>query len=333
MRQTICSVADVRQKIEAGRKLLLAGDEEALRQLPKGDWIAGTIPYFISHEQGGMVSREMIFATDITDIVTSIEIVTYDADALARVYSEGPKHGFSFIVLPAASKTHLSFALNGPNYKDFGIRPLIGWVAGVHLSDLGKKTPKVVNGQTGEMLEDAALVLQAQLPEGKVAEIGIVNLFEQGDGDILTFNADGFSAKDVMVNGEKRNFAAYIVKNKLDTKLPLVADYYGAMVNISFQDVDEVEGQVKFYAPVFTGIRYKHARPVADYVKVFNDRLSKECAIDSNRVAFSCNCILNYLYSELEGKKTDPFTGPVTFGEIAYQLLNQTLVYLEVMDV
>ena len=333
MRQTICSVADVRQKIEAGRKLLLAGDEEALRQLPKGEWIAGTIPYFISSEQGGMVSRDMIFATDITDVVTSVDTVTYDANALAKVYSEGPKHGFSFIILPAASKTHLSFALNGPNYKDFGVRPLIGWVAGVHLSDLGKKTPKVVNGQTGEMLEDAALVLQAQLPENKVAEIGIVNLFEQGDGDILTFNADGFSAKDVMVNGEKRNFAAYIVKNKLDTKLPLVADYYGAMVNISFQDVDEVEGQVKFYAPVFTGIRYKHARPVADYVKVFNDRLSKECSIDSNRVVFSCNCILNYLYSELEGKKTDPFTGPVTFGEIAYQLLNQTLVYLEVMDV
>jgi hypothetical protein len=333
MRQTISSVADIKQKIEAGRKLLLAGDEEVLRQLPKGDWIAGTIPYFISSDQGGMVSRELICATDITDMVTSIEIVAYDQNSLARVYAEGPKHGFSFIILPAASKTHLSFALNGPNYKDFGVRPLIGWVAGVHLSDLGKKTPKVINGQTGDVIEEGALVLQAQLPEGKVAEIGIVNLFEQGDGDILTFNADGFAAKDVMVNGEKRNFAAYIVKNKLDTKLPLVADYYGAMVNISFQDVDEVEGQVKFYAPVFSGIRYKHARPVADYVKVFNDRLSKECSIDSERVAFSCNCILNYLYSELEGKKTDPFTGPVTFGEIAYQLLNQTLVYLEIMDV
>ena len=333
MQQTISTVAEITKKIEAGRKLLLAGDEDALRQLPKGDWIAGTIPYFISGEEGGMVSREMICSTDISDYVTDIEIATYDANSLARVYSEGPKHGFSFIIIPASSQTHLSFALNGPNYKDFGIRPLIGWVAGVHLSDLGKKTPKVVNGRTGEVLEDAALVLQAQLPLNKVAEIGIVNLFEQGEGDILTFSADGFAAKDVMVNGEKRNFAAYIVKNKLDTKLPLVADYYGALVNISFQDVDEVEGQVKFYAPVFTGIRYKHARPVLDYVKEFNLRLTKEGAIESNQVVFSCNCILNYLYSELEGKKTDPFVGPVTFGEIAYQLLNQTLVYLEIMDV
>uniref|UniRef100_I2PY93 Uncharacterized protein n=1 Tax=Desulfovibrio sp. U5L TaxID=596152 RepID=I2PY93_9BACT len=333
MRQTISTVADVKQMIEAGRKLLLAGDEDALSQLPKGDWIAGTIPYFISSDQGGMVSRDMICTTDITDLVASIDIVAYDQNSLARVYAEGPKHGFSFIIIPAFSKAHRSFALNAPNYKDFGVRPLIGWVAGVHLGDLGKKSPKVMNGRTGDTLEEGALVLQAMLPEGKVAEIGIINLFEQGDGDILTFTSDDFSAKDVMVNGEKRNLAAYIVKNKLDTKLPLVADYYGALVNISVQDVDEVEGQVKFYAPVFTGIRYKHAKPVADYVKVFNDRLSKECAVDSNRVAFSCNCILNYLYSELEGKKTDPFTGPVTFGEIAYQLLNQTLVYLEIMDV
>jgi hypothetical protein len=333
MRQTISTVADVKKQIEAGRKLLLAGDEDALRQLPKGDWLAGTIPYFISGDQGGMVSRDMICATDITDVVTSFEIVAYDQNNLARVYSEGPAHGFSFILIPAASKTHLSFALNAPNYKDFGVRPLIGWVAGVHLSDLGKKTPKVINGQNGAVLEEGALVLQAQLPQGKAAEIGIINLFEQGDGDILTFNTDDFAAKDVMVNGERRNLSAYIVKNKLDTKLPLVADYYGALVNISFQDVDEVEGMVKFYAPVFSGIRYKHARPVADYVKSFNEQLSKECDIDPQRLVFSCNCILNYLYSELEGKKTEPFTGPVTFGEIAYQLLNQTLVYLEIVDV
>ena len=47
---------------------------------------------------------------------------------------------------------------------------------------------------------------------------------------------------------------------------------------------------------------------------------------------FSCNCILNYLYSELEGKKTGGITGPITFGEIAYQLLNQTMVYLTIED-
>jgi hypothetical protein len=332
MRQEILSIEDAKRKIVDGRKLLLAGDEDALRQLPKGDWIAGTIPYFISHERGGLVSRDLIFATDVTDIVTGMVITQYDQNSLARVYAEGPKHGFSFIVIPATSQTHLSFALNGPNYKSFGVRPLVGWIAGVHLDDLGKRTPKVFNGITGDVVEDGALVLQAELSPKKLAEIGIINLFEQGDGDILTFSEDGFSAKYVMVNGEKTEFAPYLKKMKLDTKLPLVADYYGVMVNISFQGVDEADGTVKFYAPVFSGIRYKHAKPVADYVKSFRECLGKECGADTDQVVFSCNCILNYLYSELENKKTEPFVGPVTFGEIAYQLLNQTLVYLEVKD-
>ena len=47
---------------------------------------------------------------------------------------------------------------------------------------------------------------------------------------------------------------------------------------------------------------------------------------------FSCNCILNYLYGELEGKKIDNISGPITFGEIGYQLLNQTLTFLYIED-
>ena len=59
------------------------------------------------------------------------------------------------------------------------------------------------------------------------------------------------------------------------------------------------------------------------------DSILAHCA---DGVVFSCNCILNYLYSELEGKKTGSFVGPITFGEVAYQLLNQTLVYLKIED-
>jgi hypothetical protein len=51
-----------------------------------------------------------------------------------------------------------------------------------------------------------------------------------------------------------------------------------------------------------------------------------------HQIIFSCNCILNYLYSGLKGKKTAGITGPATFGEIAYQLLNQTMVYLRIID-
>ena len=47
-------------------------------------------------------------------------------------------------------------------------------------------------------------------------------------------------------------------------------------------------------------------------------------------VSFSCNCILNFLFGELEGQKIGDLHGPVTFGEIGYQLLNQTLVVLRI---
>jgi len=333
MRQDLVSIAEATKLIDAGNILILAGDETALRKLSKGKWIGGTIPYFICRGDGGQVSREKVFVTDISTVVQGVEIVQHGADSLARVYSEGPENGFSFVIIPALSKAHLAFALNAPSYKDFGVRPLIGWISGVHLDDLGKDTPKVFNGLTGAAIEEGALVLQASVLEGKTAEVGIINIFEQGDGDILTFSSDGFSTKDVLVNGERKNFAAYILKNKLDTKLPLVADYYGALVNISFQGIDEAEGEVKFYAPVFKGIRYKHAKPVADYGIAFQSRLESQSHLTEENIVFSCNCILNYLYSELEGKATSPFVGPITFGEIAYQLLNQTLVFLEVHDV
>ena len=330
MQQNTFSIAEVEKAIQDGRTLLIAGDESLLKTLPQGKWVGGTIPYFVSPDKGGEVSKEQVFVTDISEVVSSVSVSVYTQDTLGKVYTDEEGSGFSFIIVPAASGVHASFAVNAPNYKDFGSRPLIGWVSGVHLDDLGKITPKVFDGTTGGAYEQEAVVMHVMLPAGKNADVGIINLFEQGEGDVLTFTTDGFSVTEVMVNGVKENFADYITRNNLDTKLPLVADYYGAMVNISFQSV-ESGGEVKLYAPVFSGIRYKHAQAVSNYGAAFNEQL-KINSPDAKSVAFSCNCILNYLYSGLEGNKTDPFVGPVTFGEIAYQLLNQTLVYLEIHD-
>lgn len=330
MSQKLVTVQEAGDLIAAGNTILVAGDEQLLAQLPKGKWIGGTIPYFISAAKGGLVTQEHLFITDISDIAASASIKIYDADTLGTVYLDGGESGFSFIIIPASSQAHVSFALNGPNYKDFGSQPLVGWISGVHLNDLGNVKPKVVNGETGETFENEAIVMHITLVEGKTADVGIINIFEQGDGDSLTFNQDAFSSKDVMVNGVKENFVDYIEKNALDTKLPLVADYYGALINTSFQGVTAEEG-VSFYAPVFSGVRYKHAKAIDDYAAAFQKQLV-ENDVTGKRISFSCNCILNYLYSNLEGKKTDPFVGPITFGEIAYQLLNQTLVYIDISD-
>ena len=159
--------------------------------------------------------------------------------------------------------------------------------------------------------------MHVKLPADKFAEIDIINLFEQGEGDVIEFPESGFQVGDALINGQKQNFADYVLKNQLDTRLPLVADYNGAMVNISLQSIDEEQKLVNFYAPVFSGVNYKQAAPVNDYIKAFTKLLPEE---GLNEKLFSCNCILNYLYSELEGKKTGNLTGPITFGEIAYQL-------------
>jgi hypothetical protein len=142
-------------------------------------------------------------------------------------------------------------------------------------------------------------------------------IFSNKGGDIITFPEDGFSAGDVMVNGGKRNLVDYLLEKNADTCLPLVADYCGAMINISFQGLDQTKKIVDFYAPV------------NDYVSAFEQLMPKD---NVDRIAFSCNCILNYLYSNLEGKHTGGVTGPITFGEIAYQLLNQTLAYITIGD-
>ena len=321
-------VIEVKAKITRGEKLVLAGDEKLLQMLPAGNWIGGSIPYFMT-EQGGLVTRQKIYVTELPETVTAIAIKEYDPATLSNVYSDTAENGFSIIIMPGSSKTLFEFALRAPQYKNFGHRPLIGWIAGVHLDDLGKIAPQVFNGQSRASLEDKAVVLHATLPPTQVAEIGYLNIFEQGQGDTITFPEDGFRAREACINGVTTNFAQYVTRNHLDTRLPLVADYFGSMVNVSFQGMDIAKQEVQFYAPVFAGISYKHARPIQDYFQQFMEKLN------SNSIAhpvFSCNCILNYLYSNLEGKRTGHITGPTTFGEVVYQLLNQTMSYLTIAD-
>lgn len=316
---------EVKQMITMGKKLVLAADEELLRDMPEGHWIGGTIPYFMT-EKGGCMSREKVYVTEIPSYGGKTVIRTFNERSINDIYKDAPENGFSIIIVPAASSLHLSFAMEAPQYRNFAVSPLIGWVSGVFLDDIGKIKPKVFFGEKGKMLEDQAVVMQVSLPDNMYADIDIVNIFEQGEGDIITFPGTGFSTTVAMINGRETNFAQYLTEKGIDTRLPLVANYAGAMVNISFQKINTAEGVVDFYAPVFAGIEYRHAKPVADYVNAFISKMPE----DSGNILFSCNCILNYLYSELEGKKTGGITGPITFGEIAYQLLNQTLVYLSI---
>ncbi|NUN07131.1 MAG: hypothetical protein HUU57_15405 [Bdellovibrio sp.] len=306
---------------------MLAGDEHLLRQLPKGKWIGGTIPYFMS-EVGGVLTHDQIQVTDLPEYIKDVRVKTYAEHRLEEIPKDYDVNGVSFVIIPAFTNVHQSFAKNCSSYKGIFDSPLIGWITGIDLKDVGAERPKVFNGTTGESFDSEALVMHVKLPANKVGKVNILNLFKQGNGDVIRFVNVGFEVKDCYVNGDKTNFAEYLARKKIDTQLPLVANYMGAMINVSFQSVDSGSKKVSLYAPVFPDVDYVIADPVENYENAFLAELKKS-PMDPT---FSCNCILNYLYANLEGKKTGHIVGPITFGEVAYMLLNQTMVYLTFED-
>lgn len=325
--KTLFTIKEASEMINKGLPLLIAGDETQLKQLPKGQWIAGTIPYFMS-EEGGVLTHDKVNVVQLPDYIRESKIKFYSAAELPNIPKDYSANGVSFIVIPGFSETHQTFAKDCSTWPGLFDRPLTGWITGFDLKDLGKVSAKTFNGQTGESAENKALVMHVNLPANKVGKLNIINLFKQDNGDTISFENTGFETKDAIINGKKRNFSEYLLEKKVNTQLPLVADYMGAMINVSFQNVDTAAKKVAFYAPVFPGVEYKIATPVGDYEKEFNQELKKT----NTQPVFTCNCILNYLYANLEGKKTGHITGPITFGEIAYMLLNQTMVYISFED-
>lgn len=325
----IFNLDEVKSLIAAGKSLLIAADESLLDQLPNGKWIAGSTPYFVA-ESGGIETSSHLFVSELPSFVTNVEITEYTVDSISQIYNNTPQNGFTAVIIPASSQIHTSFALNAPQYENFALNPLIGWIAGVRLSDIGTIFPTVYWGAATKKSTNTAVAMHVSLPNSHLAELNIINIFKQGSGDIITFPISGFETSKAMVNGKSVDFAQYINQNQLDTRLPLVADYAGAEINISFQSVSKEQNMVKFYAPIFNDVEYKLAAPINNYAQTFAEMVK---TLDNNDVYFSCNCILNYVYGELNGKKTGNFIGPITFGEIAYQLLNQTLCYLTIKNI
>lgn len=328
MSSQLLSLDEVAKKITSGKPLVLAGEESLLARLPSGNWIGGTIPYFMT-AQGGCVCKDRIFATELPAYVQNVRILELGEASLPTMNSGAEAQDVSIIILPANSGVHTSFAVNAPTYDGFATHPVIGWVSGVDLKDIATASPKVFCGNN-RPLTNAAVVLRFRLPETKYADINIINLFTQGTGDVVRFPQSGFAAEDVLVNGKPCNFAEYLTKIGADTKLPLVANYSGASINVSFKSVDKAKRRVEFFAPVWPDVDYKLAAPIRDYVTEFESRLHE---LSPDSIVFSCNCILNYLYGQLEGRQTGGIVGPVTFGEIAYQLLNQTMAHITIGDI
>ena len=221
---------------------------------------------------------------------------------------------------------HQRFALDSPLYEQQFLKSVAGWVAGTHLEEVGQTSPKVYDGTTGAVFRDKGVAMHVALPPTYEARIGIVNIFEPSEGEEIQFPESGFQASECIVAGKRENVVDYMARTGMDVRLPLVSDMFGTKVNVSIRSLDVTGRLVRFFAPVFKGVGYRPAKPVSDY----SARFLAAIPSDVEQSVFSCNCVLNYLHGQLEGRHTGALQGPMTFGEIAYQLLNQTLVQITI---
>jgi len=331
MNNTLTTFEATVEQIQSGRHLIISADESFLERLPKGSWIGGTSPYSMS-AAGGAMQMSKAFVQELSD-VHDFQTKFYGKNEIQNVYVDGPDSGYSVILAPAFTDVIGRFAVEVPTFPQFGQKPLIGWVTGTKLDMLGQHPARVYDGKTGTSATDKAIVAHIQLPKNKFADISTVNIFDVNpDGDVLQFETNGSEVTDVSVNGKTMEFKEYIEKNKIDLRWPLVGQYHGAMVNASFMPTETVASPVKLFAPVFRGVKYQLAKPVGDYSAYLEAFRKKMPQPPKSKIAVTCNCMFNYLYGSLEGKTLDELNGPFVFGEIAYQLFNQTLVYLTVED-
>lgn len=320
------TVEEVIELINRGRILSLAGDERVMSQLPKGKWVGGSTPYFMDEERGKF-EQGLIYVDDFSAFATDHAIENYTSQNIDELSSDHFENGFSFLVIPAFSAVHSYYALHSDEFEGMYDQPVLGWVSGIDLNSEDK--PTVYNGMTGERSSEFAVAMHIQLPPQKMAMLEILNIHSQDpNSPIIEFVEDSFSAEECLIDGVPHNFAQYITDNDVDTQVPITCDYSGAVINVCVKEVNPQSGVVDFYAPVFKGRKYKFAAPLANYAQAFAEKLP----VKHSPVSFSCNCILNFLYGELEGKQAG-FPGPITFGEIGYRLLNQTMTYLEIVDV
>lgn len=69
--------------IEEGKLLHISGDESLLDHLPKGNWIAGTTPYFIT-EEGGITCKDKLFINEIPYVI-DYKTVVYDRNNILDI--------------------------------------------------------------------------------------------------------------------------------------------------------------------------------------------------------------------------------------------------------
>jgi hypothetical protein len=327
--------------IGEGRVLLLAGAEADLATLPQGCWIGGTVGYFAT-PQGGVAAKGTVFYTDFTALTDGASWRSFSVRDIHEIAADYPANGFALLVIPGFSQLLGHVAGRIMEYDGLYNVPLMGWVSAVAMAGppatMPADRPKCFAG--GPRAEDErAAVLYVSLPAHYFAQLHIANLFTPGTGPEIRFLKSGLVQDgDCLIGGTRTNLARYMAAQDIDRRLPLVADHEGALLNVAVLTQDAGAGRVIFLAPVCSALTYRFAEMVMDYEAEF---IQSAAEIELAKAAHACICLLHYYFAGLAGAGPGAapallklpgadVTAPVTFGQIAYTILNQTLTCLTI---
>lgn len=327
MESKLYSKAEVIDFINAGRVMLLSGSEKALKDLPQGKWIAGSTPYFV--DSVGVMDEDKIFVNDFTLIAKNAKVAAYDAKNIQDIAVNGYDNGITLVSIPIDTDVYFTFANNSMMYADIFKNPVVGFIAATKLDEYGKAKPYTASGIDGKLGSEKAVALYVELPDYLSARTEIVNFdtIDEGTPEII-FPKDGFVQSDCLIDGKPGNIADYfenVVKPKLGGYTQMITSQNGALINRDTKIVDTKAGTVTFFSPIYAGDKYHLVKYGKDYAKMFNDSLGAK----RSDVVACFSCVSYFFGGNFTGKQIVK-NGNYAFGEIAYQLLNKTIVTLEI---
>lgn len=328
LKQAIYRLDDARRLLARKRAYLVAGSSEALKELPPGHWIGGTVSSVMSG-RGPLVNGELVQVTTLPSYINRLVMKSYDSETISSIYDDCPEHGLTFLIVPAGSEVAARFALTAANSERQALYPLAGWLAAE-----GDKGGEVFFGTKVRGSAARAVAMHLELPPNMYAELNYINLFQAGEGPVIEFMAEGFSCREALVDGRETNLAAFLSENGFNPAYPLVADYCGSLINVGLAGIDREKGEVTFNSPVLPGVRYSPGHLAGNYSELLREGLAR---VDRERTIFACNSIFSTLTAgsaegELIKEESEKLKGPLTAGEIAYHLLNQTYTYVSIIE-
>jgi hypothetical protein len=140
----LLSFDETAKLISDGKVLHIAGSENLLKKLPKGNWVGGSTEYFMA-EGGGKVTDDSLFVNAFA--YDNFKVNVYDVSSIASITTDAYDNGFSVVILPSGSAVHETYAGNAAGFEGMFIKNIVGWVSGVNLNVPGQ-IPIAVSGQT-----------------------------------------------------------------------------------------------------------------------------------------------------------------------------------------